>query len=185
MRLIAQIVGQLNLHRPFHQPPGQLREQAPGPSDPRSLLAPANSSSITSALIRSRSGRSIIARSFARSTASSISCSLTWDRCCLGLRKGAGGSPGGSPPPYGLETLARTSFLSLVEGMTNAFAHAHTNPRTLPIAGTGAKPCKHLDESKRQSRRPPSWLPDLRNGGSRAPSAARLLSLSESLRSGR
>ena len=33
MRLIAQMVGQLDLHRPFHQPLGQLREQPPGPGD--------------------------------------------------------------------------------------------------------------------------------------------------------
>ena len=33
MRLIAQVVGQLDLHRPLHQPLSQLRQKATGPDD--------------------------------------------------------------------------------------------------------------------------------------------------------
>jgi hypothetical protein len=33
MGLIAQVVGQLDLHRPLHQPLGQLRKQPAGPDD--------------------------------------------------------------------------------------------------------------------------------------------------------
>ena len=33
MRLVADVVGQLDLHRPLHQPLGQLGQQAAGPSD--------------------------------------------------------------------------------------------------------------------------------------------------------
>ena len=33
MRLIAQMVGQLNLHRALHQPLGQLSQQTAGPRD--------------------------------------------------------------------------------------------------------------------------------------------------------
>ena len=33
MRLIADVVGQLDLHRPLHQPLGQLRQQPAGPDD--------------------------------------------------------------------------------------------------------------------------------------------------------
>ena len=43
------------------------------------------------------------------------------------------GSPGGSPAPAQLETLARSrDFCVVVEGMRFLFAHAHTLPRTLP-----------------------------------------------------
>jgi hypothetical protein len=31
--LIAKVIGQLDLHRPLHQPLGQLRQQAAGPDD--------------------------------------------------------------------------------------------------------------------------------------------------------
>ena len=50
-----------------------------------------------------------------------------------------GSSPGGSPPaPYGLRTLADSrNFFSLVEGMSVAFVHAYTNPRTLPSRRAG------------------------------------------------
>ena len=33
MRLIAEMVGQLDLHRALHQPLGQLRQQPAGPRD--------------------------------------------------------------------------------------------------------------------------------------------------------
>jgi hypothetical protein len=33
MGLIAEVVGQLDLHRPFHQPLGQLRQQPARPGD--------------------------------------------------------------------------------------------------------------------------------------------------------
>ena len=33
MRLVAQVLGQLDVHRPLHQPLGQLREHATGPDD--------------------------------------------------------------------------------------------------------------------------------------------------------
>ena len=33
MRLVPEMVGQLDLHRPLHQPPGQLRQQPAGPGD--------------------------------------------------------------------------------------------------------------------------------------------------------
>ncbi len=33
MRLVAQMIGQLDLHRSLHQPPCQLREQPAGPDD--------------------------------------------------------------------------------------------------------------------------------------------------------
>jgi hypothetical protein len=35
MRLVTEMVGQLDLHRPLDQPPGQLRQQAAGPGDLR------------------------------------------------------------------------------------------------------------------------------------------------------
>ena len=47
----------------------------------------------------------------------------------------AGGSPSGSPPaPHRSETPPDLEiFSSLVEGMSVAFVHAYTNPRTLPL----------------------------------------------------
>ena len=48
MRLKADMVGQLNLHRALHQPLGQLRQNPARARDLLSLLAPANSSSSSS-----------------------------------------------------------------------------------------------------------------------------------------
>ena len=47
--LIAQMVGQLDLHRPLHQALCQLREQAPGPGD--LLLGPSASQQLIDHLI--------------------------------------------------------------------------------------------------------------------------------------
>ena len=33
MRLVTDVIGQLDLHRPLHQPLGQLRQQPAGPGD--------------------------------------------------------------------------------------------------------------------------------------------------------
>ena len=48
MTFIADVIGQLDLHRTFHQPLGQLRQQATRPDDLLLGPAPANSSSTTS-----------------------------------------------------------------------------------------------------------------------------------------
>jgi hypothetical protein len=87
--------------------------------------------SITSSGIRSPSGRLTIRLSLARSATS---------QTCLGqpgsvarARRGAGGSPDGSPPaPSRSRSVADAeNFFSVVEGMTVAFTHADTNPRTV------------------------------------------------------
>ena len=42
MRLIAKMVGQLDLDRSLHEPLRELRQQPPGPAISSSVLAPAN-----------------------------------------------------------------------------------------------------------------------------------------------
>jgi len=49
VRLVADVVGQLDLHRPLHQPLGQGGEHPAGPEDLLLVEAPASSSSITRA----------------------------------------------------------------------------------------------------------------------------------------
>jgi hypothetical protein len=50
MRLVAEVVGQLDLHRPLHQPLGQLRQQATGTGD--LLLTPRAGQQLIEHLIR-------------------------------------------------------------------------------------------------------------------------------------
>ena len=91
MRLVTEMVSQLDLHRPLQQTLGQIGEQPAGPGDLLLVLAPASSSSITSSLIRSdgtpracRTRRRPTTRSTASSTSSGES---------------DGGSTTSAPPP--------------------------------------------------------------------------------------
>ena len=52
MRLIAEMVGQLDLHRSLHQPLGQLRQQPTPPGD--LLLRPSASEQLVEQLVRQK-----------------------------------------------------------------------------------------------------------------------------------
>ena len=54
MRLVTEMVGQLDLYRPLQQTLGQLRQNAPGATISSSVFEPASSSSTTSQDRRSR-----------------------------------------------------------------------------------------------------------------------------------
>ena len=51
MALIAEMIGQLDLHRPLHQPLGQLRQQPSGTDD--LLLGPSPGQQLVDDLVRS------------------------------------------------------------------------------------------------------------------------------------
>src|SRR5579862_8421206 len=119
----------------------------PGPAISSSLLAPASSSSITSSLIRRsdatpracRTRRRPETRATASSTSSRRSppSSPPQLKPPTMLRGGAGISPDGEPPAPSRIWEAPSSenffLLSVVAiGMRPQFAHAHTDPRTLP-----------------------------------------------------
>ena len=105
MRLVAKMVGQLDLHRPLHQPLRQLRQQPTRPGD--LLLGARAGQELVDHLIRDP----LATGPLDHPTQSGALHGVVHPLLIKGPRfprphGGAGGSPGGSPPaPYGLETL--------------------------------------------------------------------------------
>ena len=121
-RLVAEVVGQLDLHRPLHQPLRQLAEQPARPDDLLLVRAPASSSSIN--LVRQLIARRPDTRAFAGDS-----------------RRGARATRLAAPPPAptgsGEHPRSETSVLSLIVGMKLLSTHAYTVPRSAPRVGGG------------------------------------------------
>jgi hypothetical protein len=184
VRFVAEMVGQLDLQRALHQPFGELGEQPAGPDDLLLATGARQRSSITASDSRLPSGSSPTAeRTRARLTASSTSSGASSarrppaatarsvppaPRCARppgSLRSSpAERSPGSNPAasksgPF--SSVALLFRLLVRVGMKLQFAHAYTDPRTLPPAETADLEALH--DSVPGRRRPP-----LRNENPRA-----------------
>ena len=153
MRLVAHMLGQLDLHRSLHQAAwsaAPTARRAPR-SPPRSWRRPAARRSPHRRSAHHPAARELCAaprRSAGQHgrTASSTSSRLK-SRRLSHPKEGAGGSPGGSPPaPTSSGTLARwNEVFSLVVGMNVPFARARGRnagcpapPAQIPASGTTA-----------------------------------------------
>ncbi len=103
MRLVAQVIGQLDLHRPLHQPLRQLAKQSPRPDD----------------LLRTPSSREQLVNDLIRQLVSHPIRQPIKDP-----RRGRRSET--------LARSENFFFCVDVEGMTLQFDHAYTIPRTLP-----------------------------------------------------
>ena len=110
MRLVAEVLGQLRLHRPLHQPLGQLREHTARPDD--LLLGPGAGEQLVDHLV----GEAIADR------VRELRAARRRQAAALALR--ARSAP---------RRRSRSGHLGLVfVDMTLLFRHAYTADRTLP-----------------------------------------------------
>src|SRR5450755_1888648 len=162
MRLIADVVGQLNLHRPLDQPLGQLGQQPAGPGDlllgaravqqlvdhliadppvgrhPESLPQPAAASRALDGLV-DQLARQRPPIDGVRGGRAAPRCPAPISARSRSLRSSPG-NPGAIPAPRASNPGPRSNTLLLfwvvlllvVVGIAISFARAYTNPRTIP-----------------------------------------------------
>ena len=164
VRLIADVVGQLDLHRPLHQPLGQLRQQPAGPSDlllgrgageqlvdhliadppvrrhPESLTDPTADSRPVDDLV----DHPLRERWLTRGVRPRARARRRWPAPISARSRSLRSSPantGAIPSPRASNAGARSNtlllfsvVLLLVVGIAISFARAHTVPRTIPEA---------------------------------------------------
>jgi len=144
MRLVADVVGQLNLHRPLHQPLGQLRQHAARPGE---------------LLLRARAGEQLVEHLVTDPPVGRHPESLTDPAAATGplnrlidqLGERSRGESGARAAPSSKASSPRARsnsvvvllpsvLLFIVVGMAISFAQAYTVPRTIPASRPAARP---------------------------------------------